>query len=108
MAARPGRLPRADALEEEGQVPALDQRPQGPHRVILRDQLVERAGLNQQLLAIGTPEARRRIQVGGRLRRLGHDRLPRIVWRSCGVAHTYLGYEVRSQKVLRLYQDRQR
>ena len=58
----------ADALEEERQVPALDQRPDGSHRVVRRDEIVDRAGLNQKLLAIGTPEAWRRIQVGGRLR----------------------------------------
>ena len=59
---------RADALEEEGQVPALDQSPDGPHRVVLRDQVVHGAGLNQELLAIGAPQPRGGVLIRCRLR----------------------------------------
>ena len=72
---------RADALEEERQVPALDQRPDGPHRVVLRDQFIAGAGLNHELLAIGTPEAWGSVLVWSRLRRLGHGRVPSVVAR---------------------------
>jgi hypothetical protein len=62
------RAARADGLEEEGQVPAQDQRPDGSHRVVVRDQIIDRAGSKYELLAVGTAAAQRRIQVGGRLR----------------------------------------
>ena len=79
---------------ERASSPSARPRPDGPHRMVLRDQFVDRAGSDHKLLAVGTSEARRRIAVGGRLRRLGRSRLLRMVCRSCGVAHRMAPFHV--------------
>ena len=72
---------RPDGLKKEGQVPALDQSPDGPHEVVIGHQVIPGPWLSDHPMAIGTPQAWGGVLIRSRLRWLGHVRVPSVVAR---------------------------